>query len=190
LRLLGESALIVPVPELEPIVGDLRARFDVRASEGVPAHITVLYPFMPHPIPDAIFDELRRLFARCARFEYRLVEVGRWPDNLHLLPAPSEGFVALTKAVWDAFPAYPPYEGRHTDVVPHLTVAQGPTDLLDEAEPLFRRTLPVNSILAVCEEVALFTNAGGTWQEATRFVLDSSQRGSRSGAVAKRPEQQ
>jgi hypothetical protein len=41
----GESAIIVPVPAVEPLVSQWRQRFDVSARHGVPAHITVLYPF-------------------------------------------------------------------------------------------------------------------------------------------------
>ncbi|MCK7500359.1 MAG: hypothetical protein MZW92_66260 [Comamonadaceae bacterium] len=33
--------------EVEALVADLRARFDPRRPEGVPAHVTVLVPFLP-----------------------------------------------------------------------------------------------------------------------------------------------
>ena len=42
-----ESALIIAVPEAEPLVKALRERFDWSAAQGVPAHITILYPFIP-----------------------------------------------------------------------------------------------------------------------------------------------
>src|SRR5712675_2883024 len=50
-RAMAESALIVRVPAAEPHVSGLRARFDPAAALGVPAHVTVLYPFVP---PDRI----------------------------------------------------------------------------------------------------------------------------------------
>ncbi|HEV8561156.1 MAG TPA: hypothetical protein VGR06_32930 [Actinophytocola sp.] len=40
-----ESALIVAVPEAEPVVGRHRRDLDHSAQWGVPAHVTVLYPF-------------------------------------------------------------------------------------------------------------------------------------------------
>jgi hypothetical protein len=43
----NESAIIIPIPEAEPIVGPLRLQYDGAARLGVPAHITVLYPFYP-----------------------------------------------------------------------------------------------------------------------------------------------
>jgi hypothetical protein len=169
--LIGETALIVPVPEAEPTVAELRARFDFRSSEGVPAHITVLHPFAPHPMSDAALDRLRELFIRCEPFEYRLREIGRWPDNVHLLPTPLEPFVALTRRVWVTFPAYPPYEARFPAIVPHLSVAQGRSKLLDEAEALLGRAVPPTGISAVCTEVALIMNTGSAWQESSRFRL-------------------
>jgi hypothetical protein len=42
-----ETALLLPVPAAEPAVSRHRARFDVAARDGVPAHVTVLYPFLP-----------------------------------------------------------------------------------------------------------------------------------------------
>ncbi|WP_285683584.1 hypothetical protein [Actinoplanes sp. NBRC 103695] len=42
-----ETALIIPVPAAEPVLGAHRSRLDRAASWGVPAHVTVLYPFLP-----------------------------------------------------------------------------------------------------------------------------------------------
>jgi hypothetical protein len=169
--LVGETGLIVQVPEAEPFVRDLRERFDFRASEGVPAHITVLYPFVPYPVPGTSLDRLEQLFSSCDAFEYRLDSIGRWPDNLHLIPSPVEPFVALTKAVWAAFPDYPPYEGRFSDIVPHLSVAQGGTELLDEAEPLLRQAMPPSGIAGVCREISLLVLTGSSWEATYRFPL-------------------
>ena len=150
---------------------DLRARFDVRSSEGVPAHITVLHPFRPLPHPGAVADQLKQLLARCKSFDFRLTKIGRWPDNLHLLPAPSDPFVALTRAVWAAFPAHPPYEGLFSDIVPHLSVAQGATELLDEAFPLLGQAIPASGIAGVCREVSLLALTGNSWEVTYRFPL-------------------
>lgn len=169
--LIGESALIVQVPEAEPFVRGLRSRFDFRSSEGVPAHITVLHPFVPYPVPRTSLDQLEQLFSSHDAFEFRLTSIGRWPDNLHLLPLPAEPFVALTRAVWAAFPTHPPYEGRFSDIVPHLSVAQGGTELLDEAEPLLGRVIPLSGIAGVCREVSLLALTGSTWEVTYRFPL-------------------
>src|SRR6185312_14804244 len=41
------TALIVAVPEAETAVGALRREHDSSAALGVPAHVTILFPFLP-----------------------------------------------------------------------------------------------------------------------------------------------
>src|SRR5690348_8621307 len=48
------SAVLVQVPEAERVVSRHRARLDAAATAGVPAHVTVLFPFVP---PAAITAE-------------------------------------------------------------------------------------------------------------------------------------
>jgi 2'-5' RNA ligase len=55
-----ESAVIVAVPEAGDVVGPHRAELDRAASWGVPAHVTVLYPFVP---PAKIDDRVIRALA-------------------------------------------------------------------------------------------------------------------------------
>src|ERR1700729_2595365 len=50
----SESCLLVPVPEAEAVVGRVRGRLDRAAAWGVPAHVTILYPFV---LPEAITSE-------------------------------------------------------------------------------------------------------------------------------------
>lgn len=105
--------MIVPVPETEPAVESFRAELDRAATWGIPAHVTVLYPFLP---PDRIGSrELRRLseavrMVPCFDVAFGRVEwFGR--DVVWLAPEPGDGFRALTAAVWSAFPDCPPYSG-------------------------------------------------------------------------------
>src|SRR5277367_3174305 len=62
----NESAIIIPVPEVEPIVGPLRLEYDGTARLGVPAHITVLYPFCP---PQTVGTEIETLREACRSIE-------------------------------------------------------------------------------------------------------------------------
>ena len=59
-----ETALLLPVPAAESSVGQHRARLDQAARDGVPAHITVLYPFLPPAgIDAALLAALGQMFA-------------------------------------------------------------------------------------------------------------------------------
>ena len=43
----GQTAVVVPVLAVEPVVSAWRRRFDTSAAQGMPAHITALFPFLP-----------------------------------------------------------------------------------------------------------------------------------------------
>jgi 2'-5' RNA ligase len=124
-----ESAVIVACPEAEAVVGPHRERFDRSAADGVPAHVTVIYPFVPPSDVDAgVIEALAPAIAAVPRFEVRFETTGWFgTEVLWLDPRPDEPFRALTTAVFDAFPDYPPYGGVHDDVVPHLTVGTTPS---------------------------------------------------------------
>lgn len=116
------TAVVVTVPEAEPLVGDLRAELDDHAAAGVPAHVTVLYPFLPLPRID--LPALREVVAATPAFTVTFRRVGHFGDDvLWLAPDPAEPFVTLTLAVQDRFGTVP-YGGDHgPDPEPHLTVA-------------------------------------------------------------------
>jgi len=166
-----ETALIVAVPEAEPLVGTWRAKHDWSAQRGVPAHVTVLYPFVPtERVDDRLVEELRELFAARPPFSFDLPRVARFPDVAWLAPEPSEPFKALTQTVVARYPDYPPYEGIHDEVIPHLTVAEGDVELQDRVEAALAEHLP---IAAQAKDVAfMFEGDDGLWREANRFPLE------------------
>lgn len=165
-----ESALLVPVPEAEPVVQRWRDLFDPMAILGIPAHITVLYPFLPpERLTEANLDELQRLFAAAVPFSFVLDEVRRWPDVVYLAPTPEEPFRNLTALVVDRWPELQPYGGSHREVVPHLTVAHVADDLVaaDIADDLAAK-LPIAS---AAREVLLMVTDGAAWTAHTGFPL-------------------
>src|ERR1700754_3481477 len=73
-----ETALIVPIPEVEAAVGPHRARHDAAARWGVPAHVTALYPFVaPDALTPEVLDAVRATVAATPRFTVEFTEV-RW----------------------------------------------------------------------------------------------------------------
>ncbi|MEU6426272.1 2'-5' RNA ligase family protein [Microbispora sp. NPDC046973] len=122
---IGDTALVVEVPSAEPLVRGLRERYDSSAAYGMPAHVTVLYPFLPRErLDDGVLAALRELFAARRPFEVAFGGVGRFPDVLYLAPEPDGPLRELTEAVTSRWPEAPPYGGRFGDIVPHLTVAE------------------------------------------------------------------
>jgi 2'-5' RNA ligase len=163
------TALIVEVPEAEPLVADWRARYDWSAQHGVPAHLTILFPFVPLTELDVVTPHLVELFAAEPRFSFELTHVGRFPGVAWLAPDPAEPFSRLTALVEARFLDYPPYEGIHDVVIPHLTVAEGGVELQDEVEAALTPHLP---IAARADEVTLIVeDESGRWRTGERFPL-------------------
>jgi hypothetical protein len=170
-----ESALVVLVPEAETLVKPFRDRYDPSAALGVPAHVTLLYPFKPpDEIGSAVLDKLCHCFARFAPFQFALASIRRFPaEVLYLAPEPDEPFRRLTSAISDWYPETPPYGGKWPDIVPHLSVAR----LTDEekldriADEFAKASLGVLPIRGTAEEVALMDNRPGRWQVRATLCL-------------------
>jgi len=168
-----ESAVVVNVPAAESVVGEHRERLDMAASWGVPAHVTVLYPFLPPAQIDApALQALSRAVATVPRFTAAWVRTA-WFDRrvLWLAPGSAEPFQALTAAVVREFPEYPPFGGQYDVVVPHLTVGNGaPLDDLLAAERLIAPQLPF-SMLVTHVQVLAGTRVAGSWRKLAEFPL-------------------
>jgi 2'-5' RNA ligase len=143
-RVPAESALVVPVDDAEPIVSHMRWLHDPVARCGVPAHITLLYPFLPPSRVLNEIDALARLFAAVPGFAFSLTGVRRFPATAYLHPDPPDGFVELTEMIERHWPEFPPYRGAFSTVIPHLTVADhAGTDVLDDVERMVSIHLPL-----------------------------------------------
>jgi 2'-5' RNA ligase len=168
-----DSAVIVTVPPAEAAVAPYRALFDRAAALGVPAHVTVLYPFVPpSEIDTRVTDTLAVAVVSVPRFDAVWAATGWFgSDVLWLDPQPADQFRALTTAVSSAFPDYPPYGGEYDDVKPHLTVGEGAAaEDLREVEAQLRPHLPIRMTVA---SVSLWCGAdsAASWRQVAAFLL-------------------
>ncbi len=164
------TALIVAVPEAESLVGEWRAKHDWSAQHGVPAHITLLFPFVPaEEVNEQLLGDLRDLFTSQSAFTYRLPRVARFPEVAWLAPEPAEPFNELIELIASRYPDYPPYEGVHDEVIAHLTVAEGGPELQNQVEHALRPNLPIG---AEARAVTLLVeDEAGLWGSRDRFPL-------------------
>ena len=140
----------------------------------MPAHITVLYPFIPNAATNAdVTGTLTDLFASQAQFGYSLTQVRLFPDTaVYLAPEPAAPFIDLTRAVVGCYADYPPYRGIHDSIVPHLTVAQATRVALQAiADTFAARVVTELPIAASADAVALFEKADGRWRHCRAFAL-------------------
>lgn len=125
----------------------------------MPAHITILFPF----VDTGGLDEaaVANLIAEFPAFDFELDRMEQFPDGTTWLhPTPSLPFVDLTAAVWQRWPEHPPYEGLHDEVIPHLTISDTSIDVQLE--------LP---IAARAREVMLIEQDESSGRWATRLHL-------------------
>jgi 2'-5' RNA ligase len=169
---LPETSLICRVPEAERFIAHYRQRFDPSARRNVPAHVTILYPFMAPTLVDAgVLSTLQGIADSVPCFNYRMSQTRRFPVALYLAPDPADSFAALTDGVFRAFPDFPPFEGKFETVVPHVTVAHGDEPLLCEIEIELRIAMSGSGVAARCSEMVLIENSTGRWEQMHAFAL-------------------
>jgi hypothetical protein len=164
---MARSAIIVRASEAESLVGELRREFDSTVALDVPAHITVLYPFMaPEDIDEVVLGLLRDAIRGVAAFDFWLEKTARFPGVLYLGPEPADFFIELTRRIGRQFPAFPPYGGQFASVIPHLTVSDGGDAQADAAEiRLLAAMKAYGPVRLRCGELTILEDSSGRWRE-------------------------
>ena len=153
---------------------EFRQHYDISATFGLGAHITILFPFRhPDRITANVLTQLKQAFSRHPRFRFDLTRIDRFPSVIYLAPEPAAPFESLTRAAVAQFPDCQPYGGVFTNPVPHLTVAQAPPadDLIAVAGRLRERATGTLPLRCNGSEVALVIKRSERWSIAYRFLL-------------------
>ena len=165
------SAVVVSVPDAEPIVSGWRRLFDSSAAQGMPAHVTALYPFLPPArLTDGVIAQLLDICATFPAIEVEFKSTSRFPNHLYLEPEPPDKLVALTEAITAVWPETPPYGGAFDAIVPHLTVAQegqvASEQQLREIEADLLIRLPIRTRLT---HAGVYLCESGRWRAHTNL---------------------
>ena len=157
----------------------VRVRHDPVAAAGVPAHVTILFPFLAsEALTPAVRRTLAGIAAAVAPFDVRFSRVERFPDVVWLAPEPDGPFRELTERTVTAFPDQVPYEGLHDEIVPHLTVGAGSGPELDRLERLLETCPPVVDRVRALE--VLVEDGVDRWHRAWRIPLGGAGRAERA----------
>jgi hypothetical protein len=171
----ASSAIVVPI-RLPAGLARLREREVEVARLGVPAHVTILSPFVPAAALDRrVSATVGEIVSRTKAFDVAFENVRRWPPSdlgpgvVWLEPEPAQPFVALTRAIWAEFPERPPY-GRADDAAQaHLTIAADDPARFDAVEAEAWRLVPfrrhVNTVALLIE------GPDGRYRTRRRFSL-------------------
>lgn len=169
-----ETAVIIPIEAAEAAVAEHRRYLDATASWGVPAHVSVLWPFMhPSTIDIGVISRLRSAVGSVQAFDCTFARCDWFGDDvLWLAPEPDQPFQELTSsAVWHAFPDHPPYGGAFDDIVPHLTVGErSPLSALRDAAESVSHQLPITAHIERAVLIA-GTAEPDSWRTVHEFPL-------------------
>lgn len=123
---LESALLIVPPRAVQVFSYPIREAYDSQAAGSqLPAHITLLYPFVPPDIISEKIPELEQVLAEFQPFNLTLDKYGQFEGALFLEPSDPQPVLQLFEHLRSAFPDFPIYAGEHgPDLHPHLTLAR------------------------------------------------------------------
>jgi hypothetical protein len=155
----GRTAVVIPVPSLDPVLDAVAARWPGAVRSGIPAHVTVLYPFVPSGVglTDRAVERCRELCAGAGPFRVTFERAVVGPAIVSTAPVPAGPVVALARSFSMEWPEFPPYGGRFGPAPdPHVTLALG-VDPVRNAEiaALVDEALPVRAELHMAALVEL-----------------------------------
>jgi len=120
------ALLLIPPLEVQQFTAPLRARLAADMFPLFPAHITLMYPFVPYEEHDHAADILRRRCLDISPFEVTLDHYDRFPTVLFLAPRDPAPIQNLYSCISTAFPEHIAYGGKYGDELhPHLTLGEG-----------------------------------------------------------------
>ena len=171
------TALIAEIPAAEHAVGAHRAALDRAASWGVPAHITLVFPFLPpDAINPAVLATVGEIAAAQPAIDLTMNRIAWFGDTVvWLAPNPARPFIALTEALVARFPQAQPYGGAFDEVVPHLTIGHDhPRPVLQAAADAVAAHLPIVTPVTSIRLIAGIREPGTSWHRVADFPLGDS----------------
>jgi 2'-5' RNA ligase len=173
------TALVLVVPEAQPLVRAFRARHHAAAvARGVPPHVTVLVPFVPpEELDDLVRSQVRAHAAGLEAFDAEVTRVATFSGHVWLAPAPRDSFLALIRRTDARVPEYPPYGGDHADPEPHLTIGQAdsPAALAAATASAERELGPGLPLRFRVDALTLLVEGcDGVWRAVETFPLDGA----------------
>ena len=129
---LETAVLIIPPFEVQRFAAPIRREAMPEHWMQAPAHLTLLYPFVPPDEVSQAMPRLRQALSAAAPFDVTLDRYGRFPTAVFLEPSEPQPLLDLHRHLAAAFPEYPIYGGEFGHAFrPHLTLAHSE----DESSP-------------------------------------------------------
>jgi 2'-5' RNA ligase len=122
---LSTAVMIVPPHSVQSVAVPIIRRYSPETLIRVPAHFTLIYPFVPAARLDEACAILYEVLAAVPTFDVTISGYAEFPGIIYIPPSDPTPIQALFRCIFEAFPDYPPYGGRFGPMLnPHLTVAE------------------------------------------------------------------
>ncbi len=145
----GQTGLVIPVAAADALLASVGARYPGTVREGVPAHVSLLYPFVvAAELDERVTAACSELFVEQVPIRVDFAECYRRGGFVALRPEPSDGLKELMTRTWRRWPDVVPYGGVYGDVEPHVTVAMRCSD-----QTAVRIEQEVTAELPICAEL-------------------------------------
>jgi hypothetical protein len=163
----GRTGVVIPVPAADDLLCGIALRHPGAVREGVLAHLSLLYPFLPaEQLDERVTGALAGLFAEQQPLAVKFRECGRRRDFVYLSPDPSSPIADLAARVQQEWPELVPYAGAYEIAEPHLTLAMHTSEqTASEIEEEVAEELPISVELSAAWLVAF----DGQWTVRERF---------------------
>lgn len=165
----GSTGVVVPVSAADALLTTVGQRFPGAVRDGVPAHMSLMYPFVGADLlTERVTSTLRAVFASRPPVSVVFEECARHGGFVYLRPSPSAPLERLTAALQQRWPRLVPYAGRHAVTEPHVTLA---LDLPDDNAAQVQREATTWLSLTARIDQAWLVAFHGQWQLRQRFDL-------------------
>jgi hypothetical protein len=162
--------LLIPVREADSVIGRWRYEQDPLATAGVPAHVTLIVPWVePTLITGETLEDLDSVLHEVKAFEFELTHVDWFGRRiLWAAPEPEQPFLELISLLSGRY-GTPPWAGQFDRVIPHLTIAHAGAQgriVAAAADVAVRLPLRCNA-----EEVWVMVGGGEIWAVVHKTAL-------------------
>jgi 2'-5' RNA ligase len=120
------TVIMIPAPhEVQAVAVPIMRKYAADTLTRVPAHLTVLYPFVDYERLAEAVPIVREIVSHIAPFEVTLRGFDEFPGVIFMNPVDPGPIQNIFHQIYARFPECPPYRGQFgNEIHPHMTVGE------------------------------------------------------------------
>src|SRR5689334_986824 len=109
---LTTTIMIVTPPEIQAIAAPIRYQYSLTSLIRVPAHLSVLYPFVEFERLSEACAVLREIASPLPPFDITMSGYDQFPGVIFMNPVDPAPIQDIFRRIYARFPECPPYDGQ------------------------------------------------------------------------------